>query len=534
MMVLQVGLIFASITDTLAANKFNKGDFVEIYNTGIGLQVLETAGGKKIGAKSDGVIGIILSNEPTYAVGYNRWYIQWEGDNLKGWSAEGTATNQWLRKIDKILVADINNRKIYWLQNDKLYHVTGPSVLTKMKSLPGWNEQHTYSSLNYPSVPDFISTDSASNNLLVRSTNGDKVYLIENGKKRHIRNITVFNKMGYKTEDIIEVTNDIISMFQDGQTIPPETYSIKGYVKDNSNNGITGVTITLSGASSQNYTTGANGYYEFLSLSSSNYTITPNNANYSFTPQNKSYSPLNSNQDNQFTGTYNQPPSSILTSISSSPVNFGNVTVNQSTDKTITITNQSNSTGNLSGNVSISGESFTIISGDGSFNLSPEQSKQVTVRCSPTAGKSYSGQLSITHNATNQTSPTNISLSGVGVNLPPPSHIVSTPNTPSGPSSGKVGQSLSYSTGGSSCSQRHSVYYRFYWGDENYSDWSSSSSASYSWSNSGNYSIKTQAKCSEGITSAWFSSKSVSITDCTLSVNVSPSNSGNVAKDPNK
>jgi hypothetical protein len=54
----------------------------------------------------------------------------------------------------------------------------------------------------------------------------------------------------------------------------------------------------------------------------------------------------------------------------------------------------------------------------------------VTVRFSPTAAGSASDNLSITHNATNQTSPTNIPLNGTGVTTPLPDLIVSSISGP--------------------------------------------------------------------------------------------------------
>ncbi len=47
---------------------------------------------------------------------------------------------------------------------------------------------------------------------------------------------------------------------------------------------------------------------------------------------------------------------------------------------------------------------------------------------------------------------------------------VSTPATPTGPSSGNVGTSYSYSTDGASSSLGHSIQYRFDWGDGSYSN----------------------------------------------------------------
>ncbi|MFA5338626.1 MAG: beta-galactosidase [Candidatus Omnitrophota bacterium] len=80
-------------------------------------------------------------------------------------------------------------------------------------------------------------------------------------------------------------------------------YTINGYVKDSSAQGISGVSVALTGAASQNYTTGANGYYEFVSLSSGNYTVTPSKFGWKTSPASKSYTPLSADQlDQDFTG----------------------------------------------------------------------------------------------------------------------------------------------------------------------------------------------------------------------------------------
>jgi len=92
-------------------------------------------------------------------------------------------------------------------------------------------------------------------------------------------------------------------------------------------------------------------------------------------------------------------------------------------------------------------------------------------------------------------------------------HTVSTPSTPSGPSSGCVGQTLMFTTGGASDSLGHSVQYRFDWGDGTYSPWSSSTSASHSYSSPGPYEVKAQARCSvdTSVVSAWSSATIVTI-----------------------
>ncbi len=114
--------------------------------------------------------------------------------------------------------------------------------------------------------------------------------------------------------------------------------------------------------------------------------------------------------------------------------------------------------------------------------------------------------------------------SGKSVTINPASHTVSTPNTPSGPSTGTVNQSLSFSTGGSSCNQGHSVQYRFDWGNSVYSSWGSSSQ-SYSYSSAGTYTVKAQARCSSdnSVVSSWSSGKSVTIAPAGGDIPITPS-----------
>ncbi len=94
---------------------------------------------------------------------------------------------------------------------------------------------------------------------------------------------------------------------QDNQdfTATPVPYYIKGYCLDSVSAGITGVLVTLSGASSNTYTTIADGYYEFLNLTTGNYYVSPAKADTSFDPISKDYIPLIANQNNQdFLGTF--------------------------------------------------------------------------------------------------------------------------------------------------------------------------------------------------------------------------------------
>ncbi len=86
-------------------------------------------------------------------------------------------------------------------------------------------------------------------------------------------------------------------------------------------------------------------------------------------------------------------------------------------------------------------------------------------------------------------------------------HSVATPSTPSGVSNIDLDTSYIYtdSSPSSSCSQGHSLEYRFNWGDGSLSGWSSSKSASHSWSVSGIHTVSVRTRCfvNPGIVSAW-------------------------------
>ena len=89
--------------------------------------------------------------------------------------------------------------------------------------------------------------------------------------------------------------------------------------------------------------------------------------------------------------------------------------------------------------------------------------------------------------------------------------MISAPSVPSGTAGGSLGTSYNYTTGGAASSLGHAVEYRFDWGDGSYSAWSSSASASHSWSAAGTYQVRAQARCGThtGVVSGWSSAFSV-------------------------
>jgi len=107
------------------------------------------------------------------------------------------------------------------------------------------------------------------------------------------------------------------------------------------------------------------------------------------------------------------PSETIYLSISPKQIDFGYVAVNATKEMKVTIKNERNSTGNLTGNLSVSGDVFSI-QGASQFNLPPGDSVFVYIRFAPTSGATYNGTLTITHNATNVSSPQTVNLTGIG------------------------------------------------------------------------------------------------------------------------
>jgi len=86
---------------------------------------------------------------------------------------------------------------------------------------------------------------------------------------------------------------------------------------------------------------------------------------------------------------------------------------------------------------------------------------------------------------------------------------ISQPTTLSGATSGTTGTSYTYTTGGSASSEGHSIQYYFDWGDGTNSGWLTvgTTSAQKSWSSSGTYAVRAQARCTlhPTIVSSWTS-----------------------------
>ena len=93
------------------------------------------------------------------------------------------------------------------------------------------------------------------------------------------------------------------------------TYSISGTVTNSSNQPVSGVTLTLTGSSSQTTTTNASGQYTFSNLPySGSFTITPAKSGQVFTPASRSYTNLTASQTGQnFSAAPATPPTGAQT-----------------------------------------------------------------------------------------------------------------------------------------------------------------------------------------------------------------------------
>ncbi|MFE3846078.1 PKD domain-containing protein [Thermoplasmatota archaeon] len=84
-----------------------------------------------------------------------------------------------------------------------------------------------------------------------------------------------------------------------------------------------------------------------------------------------------------------------------------------------------------------------------------------------------------------------------------------TPSTPTGTTSGMHGTSYSYNTGAVVDPEGDTVEYRFDWDDGSMSSWSTSTSASHTWTTVGTFDVKVQARDEHDAMSGWSSALSV-------------------------
>ena len=147
-----------------------------------------------------------------------------------------TSSNDGFLSDRTLVQAPLNafdSSRIYWLQNNKLYWVPNENIINRMNGMPGWsgyftgNVQRMPNNHSYQGFPDgvkqFITTDYSSNGLLIvwkGSYGGDnRVYEIQNGRKRHIITEEAYYDYGIDKNDVIDVSGSILNLLIEGQTI---------------------------------------------------------------------------------------------------------------------------------------------------------------------------------------------------------------------------------------------------------------------------------------------------------------------------
>ena len=119
----------------------------------------------------------------------------------------------------------------------------------------------------------------------------------------------------------------------------------------------------------------------------------------------------------------------VAIEISPSSVTFGNVTVGQSTTKSVTLTNTGTEALTVSG-ISVAGTGFTASGPHLPISLAAGQSTSISAEFKPAAAKADTGTITITSNAAG--SPSLVALSGTGTTTTPPATpaaLTATPNS---------------------------------------------------------------------------------------------------------
>ncbi len=106
------------------------------------------------------------------------------------------------------------------------------------------------------------------------------------------------------------------------------TYTISGEVTFSTNGTpLSGVTVTLTGSVSNNYSLNSSGLYSFAVPANGTYTVTPSRSGYTFSPLSQTFNSLSANQTVNFTGTPTNTMYTISGQVTSSGAALSNVTV---------------------------------------------------------------------------------------------------------------------------------------------------------------------------------------------------------------
>ena len=230
--------------------------------------------------------------------------------------------------------------RIYWDYGNVGYVQTDPGVVAPNQwyhLVVLYNRSFSpYGKVYLNAIEQHIALSGGGSHIV---TSGSSLYIgTQNAGKPYYGGRTSFNGL----IDEVAIFNraltasEILSIYTAGSAGKCKTgLTISGRVTDGSNNGISGVTMTLSGSQSRSATTDANGNYSLTNLvAGGNYTVTPSKSGYTFNPPSQTFNNLSSNQTANFAGTLIVTDLSIAKTDSPDPVS-----VNSSLTYTITVTN---------------------------------------------------------------------------------------------------------------------------------------------------------------------------------------------------
>jgi hypothetical protein len=128
---------------------------------------------------------------------------------------EGTSITATSTYPTGALLQDKKTGGVYWVMDGKKAPLIDPIFLkTKFKNkkiIKATPEELG----KYEKIGSVLFDDGE----LLKSTESPSVYLISNGKKRPITSAKTFEKLGYKWENIINVSPKIIYLYEDGETL---------------------------------------------------------------------------------------------------------------------------------------------------------------------------------------------------------------------------------------------------------------------------------------------------------------------------
>ena len=207
--------------------------------------------------------------------------------------------------------------------------------------------------------------------------------------------------------------------------------------------------------------------------------------------------------------------------------------VTMSSDQSVTANFEPIPTYNLTMQVSPQGSGTTEPSVG---NHTYSEGTDVNITATPVTGYEFvnwTGDVADTNDPTTTITITTDEL--VTANFRTTQEVISTPTVPEGPDSGYKMQLLEFTTGGSVSNKDHEVEYQFDWNDGSLSDWGIALK-SHAYSDTGMYHVKSRARCKvhTNVMSGWSATHAVTISACSLTISINPSDAGSVIKNPDK